>query len=195
MDRDPEPVRAAEASADLALVRAALQGDEIARLRLSERLAGLPALIRAKHRRMGSPLAHDQVEDITQEVLLALWEKLAAFDGRVPLPAWGLGFATFEILRALGRVRRDRERTGDLPDVADPRRAPDLEATERLAVLLDRLPRQDLDILQRKHAAGYTFAEIAAQLGCPAASVKTRYYRALETLRRRTPDEEGGERP
>ena len=192
MHRDPESARAAEASADFALVRAALLGDDAARTLLVDTLVDLPALIRAKHRKLGSPLPHDQLEDVTQNVLLALWQKLGSFDGRVPLRAWALGFGSFELLKALGRASRHRERTGELPDVADPRRGLDVEATERLAVMLSRLSPQDLDVLQQKHIEGRTFAEIATRSGCPTASVKTRYYRALEALRQRFPadDEE-----
>jgi RNA polymerase sigma-70 factor, ECF subfamily len=190
MDRDRESARAAEASADLLLVQAALRGDDIARVRLVDRLSNLPALIRAKHRKLGSPLSPDQLEDVTQNVLLALWEKLASFDGRVPLPAWAVGFGAFEILKALGRKNRHRERTGELPDVIDPRQPLDVEAGDRLASMLSRLPPEDLDILQAKHIEGRTFTEIAARIGCPAASVKTRYYRALEAIRRRLPAED-----
>ncbi|MFY9343175.1 MAG: sigma-70 family RNA polymerase sigma factor [Planctomycetota bacterium] len=193
MDRDSAPARAAEAAADLAIVRAALRGDELARRRLAERLAGLPALLRAKHRRLGSPLAHDQLEDVTQNVLLALWRKLTHFDGRMPLPAWALGFGAFELLRAAQAARTAREQSVGVPEVADPRASVDLEASDELAAMLTRLSPQDLQILQHKHLEGRTFAEIASVLGCPIASVKTRYYRALEAIRRRLPGD--GEQP
>jgi RNA polymerase sigma-70 factor (ECF subfamily) len=190
MHRAPtESSCADEGSADLTLVRAALRGDPAARDRLVGRLAGLPALIRAKHRRLGSPLQPTQLDDVAQNVLLALWEKLPAFDGRVPLPAWSVGFASLEILKVVGKMSRSRERTGDLPDVVDPAQLATLEATDRLASLLQHLAPQDLEILRQKHIEGRTFPEIAAACGCPPASVKTRYYRALQALRRRSQPE------
>lgn len=193
MDRDPASARAADAQADLALVQAALRGDAVARQRLVERLAVLPSLLRARHRRLGSPLSADQLEDVTQSVLLALWQKLAMFDGRVPLPAWALGFGSLELLRAMHRSDRERQRHRELPDLADPRggAVDEISATEHLAAMLDRLTAQDLEILQHKHVAGRTFAEIGELLDWPVASVKTRYYRALEAVRRRLPDDDG----
>jgi RNA polymerase sigma-70 factor (ECF subfamily) len=193
MHVDPAAARAAEAIADVALVQAVLRGEESARQGLAERLADLPALLRAKHRRLGSPLTHDQIEDVTQNALLAVWAKLATFDGRSSLPAWALGFGTFEMLRAAQRAGRERERSADLPDVVDPRSPVDPDAADGLAAMLRRLTLQDLEILQHKHVAGRTFTEIAAVLGWPTASVKTRYYRALEAIRRRLPGEEGEE--
>ena len=194
MHGHPASARAAEAAADLALVRAVLRGDELARERLVERLVNLPALLRAKHRRLGAPLRPEQLEDVTQDVLLALWEKLASFDGRVPLPAWAVGFGAFEILRAIERANRDRKRHTELGDVTDPRRAQDVASAEHLARLFERLDSIDLAILRRKHIESRTFSEIAALLGWPLATVKTRYYRTLEAIRRRVPGDGDEER-
>lgn len=191
MSRDPASARAAEGTADLALVQAALRGDVLARQQLPQRLEELPALLRARHRRMGAPLTPDLFEDVVQNVLLALWEKLAAFDGRVPLLAWAFGFGSFELLKAVQRAGRDRERSVELPDVVDTRPAGDIDTREQLLAMLQRLEPRDLDILQHKHIAGRTFAEIGTLLGWPAASVKTRYYRAMETIRRRLPGADG----
>ena len=194
MGRDSESARAAEAAADLVLVRAALRGDEVARAGLAERLAALPSLIRAKHRRLGSPLSPDRLEDVVQDVLLALWQKLAAYDGSGPLPAWALGFAALELLKAHGRVRRERERMQGLHDVPDPRPAPDPEVADRLAGLMANLAPADLAILRQKHIESRTFAEIAALDGCPTATVKARYYRAIDAIRLRLPPGEGDSR-
>jgi RNA polymerase sigma-70 factor (ECF subfamily) len=194
MSVDSASARSAEAAADLALVRAVLRGDESAREQLVERLVNLPALLRAKHRRLGAPLRSEQLEDVTQSVLLALWEKLASFDGRVPLPAWAVGFGAFEILRAIERANRDRKRHTELGDVIDPARAQDIASAERLARMFERLDAVDLAILRHKHIESRTFPEIAALLGWPLATVKTRYYRTLEAIRRRAPGDGNEER-
>jgi RNA polymerase sigma-70 factor (ECF subfamily) len=191
MDRDPAPARTAEGIADLALVQAALRGDDLARQRLVQRLVELPALLRARHRRMGTPLTPDLFEDVVQNVLLALWEKLAAFDGRVPLPAWAFGFGTYELLKAVQRHARERGRQTDLSDVVDHRTTRNLDTDDHLLTILQQLEPQDLDILQHKHIDGRTFAEIGALLGWPPASVKSRYYRALTAMRRRLPGATG----
>lgn len=192
MDRDPAAAQAAEAAADLLLVRAALAGDEAARHQIVDRLATLPARIRARHVRFGGPLGPDQLEDVAQNVLLLLWQKLALFDGRAPLRAWALGFASFELLKAIGRARRDRARTTELPDLVDERRRDELAETDAFAQLLAALPTRDYELLRLKHVEGLTLAEIAARWQLPLPNIKTRYYRALDAVRRRSDaDDEG----
>lgn len=191
MDRDSAPARADQAAADLALVRAALAGDEEARRRIVDRLATLPARIRARHLRFGGPLRPDQLEDVAQDVLLALWQKLAQYDGRSPLHAWALGFASFELIKAMGKARRERLRTADLPDLAERPRRDEVADADEFALLLAALPPRDYALLRLRHVDGLTFQEIAERWRMPIPSIKTRYYRALEAIRRRRSDDEG----
>lgn len=191
---EPTPDTAAQGAADLALVRAALAGDAEAREQMVGRLASLPALVRARHHRMGSPLDAAALEDVTQNVLLALWRKLPRFDGRTALPGWALGFATFELLKEIANRRRQRELASLMSEPALEPPAPDAERHEDLLVLLQRLPAEDVELLRCKHLEGLNFREIAARLGCPMATAKTRYYRALQALRRRLPDPPGEDR-
>jgi RNA polymerase sigma-70 factor (ECF subfamily) len=184
---EPEQTAAAEGAADLVLVRAALAGDNQARARLADRLAGLPALVRARHLRMGAPLDPAALEDVTQNVLLALWRKLSRFDGRTGLPGWALGFASFELLKEIARRRRQRELASLMADPIDPASAAPTGPDEDLLRLLQRLPSADVDLLRYRHLEGLDFREIAARLGSPVATAKTRYYRALQALRRRLP--------
>jgi len=54
---------------------------------------------------------------------------------------------------------------------------------EMAAAALAKLNRDDREILELKIYAGLTFQEIAQTTGQPAATVATRYRRALEALR------------
>lgn len=181
----PSATSTTEASADLALVRAALAGKPAAREQLADRLACLPAMIRLKHQRMGAPLGPHELDDVVQNVLLVLWRKLERFDGRVPVARWAFGFGVLEILKMVERRARRREQVGDLPELATPAANAPPAATERLARLCGELPPLDQEILRQKHFEDRTFEDIAARTGVRANTIKTRYYRVLERLRRR----------
>lgn len=58
-----------------------------------------------------------------------------------------------------------------------------LEDAEALAAALERLESGDREIIELKLYAGLTFADVAAVIGRPPATVATRYRRALESLR------------
>jgi RNA polymerase sigma-70 factor (ECF subfamily) len=182
-DRADRP--SAQGLQDLALVQAALAGEEAARNRLFEALAVLPDVIQRKQVRMGLLLSEHEREDVVQIVLLALWRKLPRFDGRVPIVQWGSGFAVLELLKAAARTARRRARSAPMPDaLAAPEPRPS-EAAERLAAYCRDLATADQEILRLRHFEDRTFEEIAACLGRAVGSVKTRYYRAIERLRRR----------
>jgi RNA polymerase sigma-70 factor (ECF subfamily) len=173
----------ADPAADLLLVRRVLAREAGAEAELVERLACLPAMIRVQHRRMGTPLRPHELDDVVQNVLLALWRKLAVFDGRVPVLFWAAGFGTIELRRAVERRDRRPEVTG--VDVAEPL-APggdspvDRERLDAALAVVDQTGRQ---IVVMKHYEGRTFDDIAARTGTFVNTVKTRYYRALERMR------------
>ena len=73
---------------DLALVKRALAGSAEARDELARRLVCVPRMLAALNARWGRPLgAHDQ-EDLTQDVLVALWRALPGFAGLSSLESW-----------------------------------------------------------------------------------------------------------
>ena len=59
----------------------------------------------------------------------------------------------------------------------------DTTELDRIYQSLDRLPAEDARILWLKHFDDRTFEAIARQLGQPAPTIKSRYYRALDKLR------------
>lgn len=174
-----------DANADLAVVRRVLQGEAAARDELIDRIACLPAMVRVQHARRGAPLPADELDDVVQEVLLALWRKLARFDGRVPLLMWAHGFVSVELHKALERRgRRQRRTVAATTEPAAPPAAPELDR-ERLHRALADEPRVDAQILRLRHFEGLDFETVARTLGMPLNTVKTRHYRCLERLRRR----------
>lgn len=128
--------------------------------------------------------------DLTQEVFLRVWQRLAEVAGKSPdgQRAW-----IFTVARNLSidSHRKDRTRAeteaalGRLPAPARPAVSTEVIAAERVAVLdaaIGRLPEQQRTTLALAAAGGLTSAEIAGVLGVPAGTVRYRLSLARRTL-------------
>lgn len=176
---------------DLALVEGVLAGRRECLERLVGVLARVPAIVRAKDRRMATPLAEEELDDVVQEALMAIWGKLGEFRGEAALSTWVYGFAVRELLKQRqNRARwRDRRRAldGDFDESRSGARGSDsdFDASERGWVLsaIEQLETPFADVLRAKHFEDWTFERISQERDIPLGTVKTRYYRALELLR------------
>lgn len=178
------PARAASA---VHMVAAALHGDAGARDFVVEQLACVPAMVRIKNHRMGAPLSSHELDDVVQDVLVAVWRKLGQWDGRVPLEHWAYGFVVVELLKTVERRSRRRAvvqvRQAEEPHCPEAARA-DAEAdAELVEQAVGRLDPADREILRLKHHEDLTFEEIGARMGMPTNTAKTRYYRCIKRLR------------
>lgn len=188
-ESDPGPLPSPPAARDFATVQAALAGNNVARQRVVDLLADLPAMIRIKNARLGGRLQGNELDDILQNVLVSLWTKLGRFDGRVPLLHWAYGFGVVEIRRTIERRGRRRER--ELLREAAAEAVPEsMHDPEHLRRLLAELEPAEQAVIRLKHFDDLTFDEIAQRLGVLANTAKTRYYRGLERLRQRLRSEQ-----
>lgn len=180
-------VRDSSHASDLDLTRRALAGEPLAVELLCRRLACVPAILRDRHARYGSPLRPEELEEIEQETLVALWAKLPVYEGRASLETWAFRFTVLELLKCL--ARRDRRRNylaepdetlDATPDREDPE--PTLEP-ERLHAGLERLGPPANDIIRMRHFEERSFEDIADAYGEPVNTIKARYYRGMERLK------------
>jgi RNA polymerase sigma-70 factor, ECF subfamily len=172
---------------DIALARAARRGESLAAERLSQRLTCMPGVLRAMHARLGSPLHEDELAEVAQEALAALWQKLERFDGRCALETWAYGFCGTQLIQFLERKRRrDKLRYGLEADWTGVEATPEELARlefEWVHVALDRLDPTVALVVKLKHFEELTFEEIGTRLSMSPNTAKTHYYRALERLR------------
>jgi RNA polymerase sigma-70 factor (ECF subfamily) len=135
-------------------------------------------------------------QDVTQEVFVQVWEHPSRFDPeRGGLRAW-LGVIAHR--RAVDWVRREvaHQRTAaSAADQADPDRAPplpgpaetvlaaDTRAQVRLAV--EALPEPQRACVRLAYFEGYTYRQVAAVLGIPEGTAKSRVRLGLAALARR----------
>jgi RNA polymerase sigma factor (sigma-70 family) len=133
-------------------------------------------------------------EDLVQDVFLAVWSNAGQFDPeRGTVRAWVLQIAHFRLLNELRRQSRQPEIAPD-PDglmlAGLPGRDPGpLEATwrqHRHAVLtsaLDELPPPQREALRLAFLDDLTHEQVAAELGLPLGTAKTRIRVGLQKLR------------
>jgi RNA polymerase sigma factor (sigma-70 family) len=127
-------------------------------------------------------------EDITQDVFLGLWEKPACFDpGKGALRTW---LGTLAHRRAVDYVRREEARrrrdesvltrVTPTPDVEEMALA--LMTAERVREALDTLPPEQREAIQLAYFDGKTYREVAAVMGIPEGTAKSRLRLALRRV-------------
>lgn len=170
---------------ELSLVRAVLRGETDALDRFAAYVLFVSTVLHARNVHAGSPFDPHELEDVVQETLVAIWRKLPGYDGRASLRTWVFGFCSYEFLRCLrdkaSRSASPSERRADEPAALE-HEASRMEHALRLG--LERLRARERKLLFLKHFEGRTFDAIGAELGLPVNTVKSRYYRALDRLRR-----------
>jgi RNA polymerase sigma-70 factor (ECF subfamily) len=132
-------------------------------------------------------------DDIAQEALVAVVRGLPSFRGEGSLESWADRVAvreTFACLRRARRVRERIDRSADLTTVPHPEAGPDVYAERRrTARLLDQLPDDQRHAVVLHHVLGLSVPEIAAQVGSPLETVRSRLRLGIARLRSLHADE------
>src|SRR5947199_6582641 len=133
-------------------------------------------------------------EDIVQDVFLAVWRNAATFDPeRGSVRAWILQIAHFRLLNELRRRSRQPEIVPDPEGLllagfpaSDPGPAETAWQQHRRAVLqsaLDSLPPPQREALGLAFLDDLSHEQVAAELGLPLGTAKTRIRAGLQKLR------------
>lgn len=163
---------------DTVLIASAIDGDRIA----------FKALFDRHHRRVFGlvyRLSRDssQAEDLTQEVFVQVWQKLASFRGESLFTTWLHTVATRIAITELRKQQRWFRRLSFATDengvepIAD---APaDLSQLDKLVL---RLPEQTRWVFVLHGLEGLRHDEVATQLGIAVGTSKAQYHRARTML-------------
>jgi RNA polymerase sigma-70 factor (ECF subfamily) len=195
MGRQPDPLLASAQDAEILA--------EIAR----GNLARFDVLVDRYKVRLMSYIGHrvadrHQAEDLVQETFLRLFRaaRSGGYSGRASVCTWLFTIAencTTDYLRASGRqpVRLETNTAGRAGDESrnlfDRRPAADLDPAEtasrresqnRAEALLDRLPEEQRRVVALRVLGGLTLAEVAAVVGCPLGTAKSRLLYGLRKL-------------
>jgi RNA polymerase sigma-70 factor (ECF subfamily) len=175
-----------EHHSDLELVRALRRGQPEAIAGFVRRMRCVPLSLAAQNAHLGRPLNEHDIEDVSQEVLVLIWNKLGTFAGLSTLETWVYRFTSFELMNAIRR-KRTRQRIGELErepavNAALDARTQRLEY-EHVHLALAKLDTESAELIRLKHFQELTFEEIGARLSMPTNTAKTKYYRGLDKLR------------
>ena len=146
----------------------------------------------------------DLVEEVLNDVMLAIWKGAASFDGRSRPSTWIFGIAYHKALKALSR-RSPLGQMTQMSQMAHEPMYPERELAEpvdhdepesllvrrELASVLGQavraLPVEQRTVVELTYFYGLPYQEIAEIMGCPVNTVKTRMFHARRRLKELLP--------
>jgi len=173
-----------------ALLRLAADGDAEAWRSVVESFAPRVFGLIAKHCR-----DRDLAEEITQTTFVAVVTHIDRYDEQGRFEPWLFRIAMNQLRDEMRRRGRQAKTVAseeqDLSQhVRTDERDDPLETLDRaeqvqlLRQAIEKLPEADRELLQMRHTAGLSFAEIAEALGQPLGTVLARGHRALAKLKK-----------
>jgi RNA polymerase sigma-70 factor (ECF subfamily) len=128
----------------------------------------------------------DLAEELTQEVFVRAWRRLASFRGESAFASW-LFPLTVNVVYSEGRARRRREArvqaSEDLDALGATARAETPAERLDLEKALRRLPEGAREVFVLHDAYGYKHEEIASMTGIATGTSKAQLHRARRLLR------------
>jgi RNA polymerase sigma-70 factor, ECF subfamily len=150
-------------------------------------LSELSKLLRGFLRKRLSALP-DEVEDLVQEVLIAIHNQRHTFDAAQPLTAWAHAIARFKLIDFFRR-RGVRGEHVDIDDVQELLVANDehgaQDAKRDVMTLLDELPVKHREAILWVKIEGLSVAEAAKKTGQSESLIKVNIHRGLKALAER----------
>lgn len=136
-------------------------------------------------RRLGNPA---DAAEILNEVMLEVWRYAHRYGRRAKVQTWVLGICNHKVIDMMRR--RGRQSADSLEDdLSDPREASVLDAlvgaqeAELVHRCLEELSDSHRQVVHLAFFEGLPYAEIAAIIGCPEGTVKTRMFHAKQKLK------------
>ena len=130
-------------------------------------------------------VSRDESEDVLQRVFYEVWRNRDRYDPTRSLEAWVLGIAR---KRAIDQLRRRHANVVPIEELRDIAGDDGRDLAERYARAsevrgaLERLPREQREVLTLAYFGDLTQTEIADRLGVPLGTVKARTFRGLRRL-------------
>ncbi|QMM54218.1 sigma-70 family RNA polymerase sigma factor [Enterobacter sp. RHB15-C17] len=128
------------------------------------------------------------VEDVIQDVLLTVHRVRHTYDPDCPFLPWLMAITqarAVDALRHHGRtLRRETDTEEALTNVAAVESVEHLDEQEELALILNRLPARQRQIVEHIHLQEMTLAQAASRHNLTISAVKSLLHRAITNLRR-----------
>jgi RNA polymerase sigma-70 factor (ECF subfamily) len=128
----------------------------------------------------------EEIEDIVQELLLAIHNQRHTYDARLPLTVWVHAIARYKVIDWLRRRSRHDLLNDSLDEREELFAAPDdtgaAEASLDIAKLLQQLPDRQRLPIQYVKIEGGSVADAAKRIGISESAVKVGIHRGLKVL-------------
>jgi RNA polymerase sigma-70 factor (ECF subfamily) len=130
----------------------------------------------------------DLIDEIINDVMYVVWEKAASYDQHCKPSTWIFGIAFNKARQALRDAgRREEESFDDLDKDSSWLGRQDagllqLEMDDWLGAALGKLSPEHRGVIELTYYEGLHYSEIAAIMGCPENTVKTRMHHARKNL-------------
>jgi RNA polymerase sigma-70 factor (ECF subfamily) len=139
----------------------------------------------------------ESIDDLVQDVLLALHQKRHTYEPGKPVEAWVYAIVRYKAIDALRRTVRDRRKVSDqdMPEGWEAVDPASLEVagaatTIDVEVALGSLNPRQAEMVRMAKLEGNSIEEISKRTGSSQAAVKVTIHRALKALKRRFGTEE-----
>lgn len=169
---------------DLESMEELRRGESAGATRLFQRYSG--PLLRFTGRLLGNVA---EAEEVTQDVFVKLVARADQYDGRAPVRSWLFAIATNACRDRLRRsVRRPSVALDAVGEVAEPgipvdERLADRQRRATVRRALSKLSDEQREALVLARYHGMPYSDIARTLNISEGAVKTRIFRAMETLK------------
>ncbi len=169
-------------------MQAMLRGEPAARDQVIARLACVRRILPALAHRRGGRIADHDLDDLAQDTLSRIYERLSTFRGEAKLETWAFEFCRLQLMNHWRR----RPNEPSLDDLVREPEAPEFvpDAGTDLRRFLRHLTEREAQVVEKRFLGGLKLEEIAAALDVSPSTVKTCYYRALTKLRQVISEEE-----
>ncbi|MDF3018745.1 MAG: sigma-70 family polymerase sigma factor [Steroidobacteraceae bacterium] len=131
----------------------------------------------------------EDIEEVVNDTFWVVWTKASEFRGASQLSTWIIGIAYRRALNTLRRakLRPVADHEFDEDSVSVESTDDDENNQQWISLGLERLPVEQRMALELTYTLGHSCEEVAAILDCPVNTVKTRLFRARETLKQVLP--------
>lgn len=127
-------------------------------------------------------------QDLTQDVFLKALEAFDRYDEAISASSWIYTIARNHLINQLAKLRPNTDLEAienTLWDTDDWVGRAEMNYDEkRLLEAMTRLPKEDANLLRRKHLEGWTYEDIAEEFGKSVGALRVQSHRAMKELRK-----------
>lgn len=129
----------------------------------------------------------EAVDEVFDDVMMVVWNKIGDFEGRSKLSTWVFSIAYRRALKERSKwVEVEYTEEVARPEIVEAEAERELDAgrmKDRIKAALQKLPPDQGSVVRLAYFEGLTYRNISAVMDCPEDTVKTRMFHARRKLK------------